>query len=290
MEQIVYLNGEFLPIARAQVSVLDRGFIFGDGVYEVIPVYSRHPFRLGEHITRLQQSLAGLRLADPLTTEKWQSLVRELVARNAPDDQSVYIQLTRGVAPRDHAFPRDTPPTVFMMSSALITPPPAQIEEGVTAISARDIRWDRCDIKAVSLLPNVLLRQLAMDAGAAETVLFRDGMLTEGAASNIFAVERGTLLAPPKDNHMLPGITYDLVLELAEAHAVAVEIGHFPEARIRAADELWITSSTREVLAVVALDGQPVGNGEPGPLYRRMYGWYQDYKQRVMRHGETAHG
>ena len=265
MEQIVYLNGEFLPIARAQVSVLDRGFIFGDGVYEVIPVYSRHPFRLGEHITRLQQSLAGLRLADPLTTEKWQSLVRELVARNAPDDQSVYIQLTRGATP-------------------------AQIEEGVTAISARDIRWDRCDIKAVSLLPNVLLRQLAMDAGAAETVLFRDGMLTEGAASNIFAVERGTLLAPPKDNHMLPGITYDLVLELAEAHAVAVEIGHFPEARIRAADELWITSSTREVLAVVALDGQPVGNGEPGPLYRRMYGWYQDYKQRVMRHGETAHG
>lgn len=290
MEQIVYLNGEFLPIARAQVSVLDRGFIFGDGVYEVIPVYSRHPFRLSEHVARLQQSLAGLRLADPLDADAWQALVCELVARNAPDDQSVYIQVTRGVAPRDHAFPHDTPPTVFMMSSALVTPPPAQVDNGVSAISRRDIRWDRCDIKAISLLPNVLLRQLAVDAGAAETVLFRDGILTEGSASNIFAVERGTILAPPKDRHMLPGITYDLVLELAAAHEVPVAIGHFEESRIRAADELWITSSTREVLAIVALDGAAVGSGRPGPLYRRMYGWYQDYKQRIMRHGDTEHG
>ena len=290
MEQIVYLNGAFLPIAQAQISVLDRGFIFGDGVYEVIPVYSRRPFRLREHVDRLQRSLAGLRLSDPLSADEWLALVCELIAHNIPDDQSIYIQVTRGVAPRDHAFPQDTPPTVFMMSGTLTTPPPAQIENGVAAISARDIRWDRCDIKAVSLLPNVLLRQLAVDAGAAETVLFRDGILTEGSASNIFAVERGTILAPPKDHHMLPGITYDLVLELAAAHAVPVEIGHFEEARIRAADELWITSSTREVLAIVTLDEAPVGGGKPGPLYRRMYGWYQDYKQRIMRHGDTAHG
>ena len=290
MDQIVYLNGDFLPIAQAQVSVLDRGFIFGDGVYEVIPVYSRQPFRLAEHIARLQQSLAGLRLTDPYPAAQWQDLVHGLVKRNTVDDQSVYIQVTRGVAPRDHAFPKNTAPTVFMMSNALVTPPPAQIEHGVTAISARDIRWDRCDIKATSLLPNVLLRQRAVDADAAETVLFRDGILTEGSASNIFAVERGTLLAPPKDHHMLPCITYDLVLELAAAHAVPIEIGHFDEARIRVADELWITSSTREVLAIVTLDGQAIGEGTPGPLYRRMYGWYQDYKQRIMRQGETAHG
>ena len=263
MDQIVYLNGDFLPIAQAQVSVLDRGFIFGDGVYEVIPVYSRQPFRLAEHIARLQQSLAGLRLTDPYPAAQWQDLVHGLVKRNTLDDQSVYIQVTRGVAPRDHAFPKNTAPTVFMMSNALVTPPPAQIEHGVTAISARDIRWDRCDIKATSLLPNVLLRQRAVDADAAETVLFRDGILTEGSASNIFAVERGTLLAPPKDHHMLPGITYDLVLELAAAHAVPIEIGHFDEARIRVADELWITSSTREVLAIVTLDGQAIGGGTP---------------------------
>ena len=290
MDQIVYLNGDFLPIAQAQISVLDRGFIFGDGVYEVIPVYSRHPFRLAEHIARLQQSLAGLRLADPYPAQQWQDLVQGVVSRNTLDDQSVYIQVTRGVAPRDHAFPKETPPTIFMMSNALVTPPPAQIEHGVATISARDIRWDRCDIKATSLLPNVLLRQRAVDADAAETVLFRDGILTEGSASNIFAVERGTLLAPPKDHHMLPGITYDLVLELAADHAVPIEIGHFDEARVRAADELWITSSTREVLAIVTLDSQAIGEGTPGPLYRRMYGWYQDYKQRIMRQGETAHG
>ncbi|HEX5538382.1 MAG TPA: D-amino acid aminotransferase [Methylophilaceae bacterium] len=287
MSQIVYLNGQFLPIAQAQVSVLDRGFMFGDGVYEVIPVYSRHAFRLGEHIARLAQSLAGLRLANPHTADEWQALMHELIARNTPDDQSVYIQITRGVAPRDHAFPLNTPPTVFMMSSALVTPAKSQCENGVAAITARDIRWDRCDLKTIALLPNVLLRQLAVDVGAAETVLFRDGILTEGAASNIFAVERGVILAPPKDNHMLPGITYDVILELAAANRVAVDIGYFAEARVRAADELWITSSTKEVLAIVTLDGQPVGSGKPGPLFRKMYDWYQDYKNRVMRKEES---
>ena len=283
MPQIVYLNGEFLPIEEARVPVLDRGFIFGDGVYEVIPVYSRHPFRLQEHLRRLQQSLDGIRIANPYPLDTWARLVIDLIARNAPEDQSVYLHVTRGVAPRDHAFPKQATPTVFMMSNPLLTPPREQIEQGIALVSAQDNRWDRCDIKAIALLPNVLLRQQAVDAGAIESVLFRDGILTEGAASNIFAVEQGVILAPPKDHHMLPGITYDLILELAAADGIHVETGKFAEARIRAADELWMTSSTKEVLAIVSLDGQPVGDGRPGPLFHRMYRLYQDYKNRVMR-------
>lgn len=285
MAQTVYLNGKFLPIDEAYVPVLDRGFIFGDGVYEMIPVYSRRPFRLQEHIRRLQKSLSALRIDNPHSEAEWQALLLELVDRNDGDDQSLYLQVTRGPAPRDHAFPRVSIPTVFMMSNPLFVATAAQVESGVAAISTRDIRWDRCDIKAISLLPNVLLKQMAVDAGVAETVMFRDGILTEGAVSNIFAVENGVLLAPPQDNHMLPGITYDLVLELADANAIPVEIGHHDEARIRAADELWITSSTREVLAIVTLDGKPIGNGKPGPMFRRMYQLYQDYKNEVMRHG-----
>jgi D-alanine transaminase len=283
MAQIVYLNGKFLPLEQASVPVLDRGFIFGDGVYEVVPVYSRHVFRLGEHLKRLQHSLAGIRLANPHTPEEWNGLIRELVACNTPEDQYVYLQVTRGVANRDHAFPANTPPTVFMMSSPLVTAAPELVETGVCAVSASDNRWDRCDIKAIALLPNVLLRQVAVDHGAVETVLFRDGILTEGAASNIFAVERGVILAPPKDNHMLPGITYDLVLELAAAHGMPVETGKFGEARIRGADELWLCSSTKEVLAITKLDDRIVGDGHPGPLFRRMHALYQDYKARVMR-------
>ena len=284
MSQIVYLNGQFLPIEQAHVSVLDRGFIFGDGVYEVIPVYSRHAFRLREHLRRLEHSLAGLRLANPYSLDAWEELARELITLNASEDQSLYLQITRGVAPRDHAFPENTAPTVFMMSNPLTTPSSEQCEKGVAAISATDIRWDRCDIKSTALLANVLLRQLAVDAGAAETVLFRDGILTEGSASNIFAVEKGVILAPPKDNHMLPGITYDVVLELAAAHDIPVNIGYFDETRIRAADELWITSSTKEILAITSLDGKPIADAKPGLMFRRIYGWYQDYKNHVMRH------
>jgi D-alanine transaminase len=284
MSQIVYLNGQFLPIEQAHVSVLDRGFIFGDGVYEVIPVYSRHAFRLREHLRRLEHSLVGLRLTNPYSLDAWEELARELITLNASEDQSLYLQITRGVAPRDHAFPENTAPTVFMMSNPLTTPSSEQCEQGVAAISATDIRWDRCDIKSTALLANVLLRQLAVDAGAAETVLFRDGILTEGSASNIFAVEKGVILAPPKDNHMLPGITYDVVLELAAAHDIPVNIGYFDEARIRAADELWITSSTKEILAITTLDGKPIADAKPGPMFRRIYGWYQDYKNHVMRH------
>lgn len=285
MSDIVYLNGQFLPLEEARVPVLDRGFIFGDGVYEVIPVYSRRPFRLREHLNRLQQSLTGLRLDNPYTLNEWEALITDLIARNRLHDQSVYLQVTRGAAPRDQAFPKHAVPTIFLMCMELVTPPAEQVAHGAAAISANDIRWDRCDLKVISLLPNVLLRQMSADAGAAETIMFRDGILTEGSASNIFAVEHGVILTPPKDNHVLPGITYDVVLELAAANGIAVELGYFEEARIRRADELWCTSSTKEILAIVELDGQAVGNGKPGPIYRRMYQYYQAYKNEVMRHG-----
>ncbi len=285
MSQIVYLNGQFLPMEQARVPVLDRGFIFGDGVYEVIPVYSRHPLRVDEHLRRLQQSLDSIRLQNPHTADEWKARIVELVARNNNEDQSVYLHITRGVAPRDHAFPKNTPPTVFMMSNPLVTTTREQCEAGIKVISAPDPRWEHCDIKAIALLPNVLMRQLAVDMGAVETVMFRNGVLTEGAASNIFAVEKGVILAPPKDNHMLPGITYDLVLELAQANSIPVEVGQISEARVRAADELWLTSSTKEIMPIIQMDGQNIGSGQAGPMFRRMYQLYQDYKNEVMRRG-----
>lgn len=283
MTQIVHLNGKFLPIDQAFVPVLDRGFIFGDGVYEVIPVYSGHVFRLEEHLKRLQNSLDGIRLANPHTNAEWAALIHELIAQNEGEDQYIYFHITRGVAKRDHAFPKNAAPTVFMMSTPLAAPSHAFLEAGISAVSAIDNRWDRCDIKAIALLPNVLLRQVAIDHGAVETILFRNGILTEGAASNIFAVEKGVILAPPKDNHMLPGITYDLVLELAAANGIPLEVGQFAEARIRAADELWLTSSTKEVQPIIRFDGQPVGTGKPGDVFWKMHALYQDYKTRVMR-------
>lgn len=285
MSQIVYLNGQFLPMEQARVPVLDRGFIFGDGVYEVIPVYSRHPLRLDEHLRRLQQSLDSIRLQNPHTVEEWKARIVELVARNDSEDQSVYLHITRGVAPRDHAFPKNTPPTVFMMSNPLVTTTREQCEAGIKVISAPDPRWEHCDIKAIALLPNVLMRQMAVDVGAVETVMFRNGVLTEGAASNIFAVEKGVILAPPKDNFMLPGITYDLVLELAQANGIPVEVGQISEARVRAADELWLTSSTKEIMPITQMDDQNIGSGQAGPMFRRIYQLYQDYKNEVMRRG-----
>lgn len=281
---MIYLNGKFMPLEEACVPVLDRGFIFGDGVYEVIPVYSRRPFRLPQHLARLQHSLDGIRLENPHTAAEWKNLVAQLIAENEGDDQSVYLHITRGVAKRDHAFPADARPTVFMMSNPLATPPQSLRESGVAAVTAADIRWGRCDIKAISLLPNVLLRQLAVDAGAAETILLRDGFLTEGAASNIFIVhDDGLLLAPPKNHLMLPGITYDVVLELAADNGTPFQVREISEYELRTAQEIWLTSSTREVLPVTRLDEKPVAGGKPGPLYRRMYALYQDYKDTVMR-------
>jgi len=281
---IAYLNGNFLPLSEARIPVLDRGFIFGDGVYELIPVYSRKPFRLNEHLRRLQASLDRIRLTNPKPAEEWRSLITEIIERNELQDQAVYLQVTRGVAPRDHAFP-GVPATVLVMSNPLKTNPPELVESGVCAITAEDNRWLRCDIKATSLLPNVLLRQLAVDAGCLETLLLREGYLTEGAASNVFVVQGGILLGPPKDNLMLPGITYDVVIELAERDSIPCEVRRISEQELRGAEEVWMTSSTQEVLAITRIDGAPVSGGQPGPLFRRMHRLYQDYKATVMRGG-----
>ena len=281
---LVYLNGAFLPPEAARISPMDRGFLFGDGVYEVIPVYSRKPFRLDEHLGRLQRSLDAIRLDNPLSREAWRDLVGRLVAAADHDDQSLLLQVTRGpMAVRNHAFPASVTPTVFGLVEPLHSPSVTQREQGVTAISAPDFRWLRCNVKATSLLANCLLRQLAIDAGCAETILFRDGILTEGAASNIFVVKDGVLLAPQKNHLMLTGITYDVVLELAAQHGLPTEVRDITDAEVRSADELWLTSSTKEVLAIVELDGQKVDAGRTGPVYARMTGWYQEFKREVMR-------
>ena len=283
MSDIAYLNGEFLPLDQARVSVLDRGFIFGDGVYEVIPVYSRRPFRLPGHLARLQLSLDATRLANPMTDAEWSGLINDLIARHGAEDQSVYLQVTRGVAKRDHAFPKESKQTVFMMSSPLSTPAKDLVDNGVPCITAVDYRWLKCDVKSVSLLGNCLLRQSAADAGAAEVVLFRDGHLTEASASNVFVVGNGKLFSPPKNHLILPGITHDVVLELAAAIGIAIELRAIPEQEARSADEIWVTSSTKEVLAVVSLDGRPVGTGKPGPVFKRVYQAFQEFKRKVMR-------
>jgi D-alanine transaminase len=282
---MVFLNGAFLPLEEAKVSVLDRGFIFGDGVYEVVPVYSRVPFRLEEHLARLERSLAAVGIRNPYTREQWRGFIAGIVERQGVEDQAVYFQVTRGVAKRDHAFPQHAEPTVFMMSNPLVPPAPALVERGASAISARDNRWLRCDIKSISLIGNVLLRELSAEADAVETILFRDGKLTEASSSNVFIVKNGSIQSPPKNELILPGITYDVVVELARAHGLPLEFRDIAEAEVRSADELWVTSSSKEVLAVVELDGRPVGDGRPGPVFRRMYRLYQDFKHKVMRAG-----
>jgi len=288
MSQTVYLNGEFMPLADARIPVLDRGFIFGDGVYEVIPVYGRKPLRLAEHLARMQNSLDAIRLKNPLTREDWTHLVGQIIERNPWDDQSVYVQVTRGVAPRDQAFPVNAVPTVFIMSNPMAKPSAEQREQGVGVITAEDFRWKRCDIKSVSLLANCLLRQLAADAGCVEAILLRDGYVTEASTSNVFVVKSGKIASPPKDQRILPGITLDLVLDLARAAKLPVEARPIAEGELREADEIWVSSSTKEVLPVTTLDGQPVGNGRPGPLYARMYQLYQEHKAELARQG-VAH-
>ena len=282
-----YVDGAYLPLAEARVSPMDRGFLFGDGAYEVIPVYSRRAFRLDEHVARLANTLAAMRLANPHSADEWKAIILEIVARNPWDDQSVYLQVTRGAdTRRNHAFPGpEVKPTVFLMSEPLVTPSAEQLATGIAAVSAADIRWLRCDLKTVSMLANCLLRQHAIDHGCMETVLFRDSFLTEGAASSIFVCKDGVLLVPPKSHLMLPGITYDVVLELARRHGMKHEVREVLEAEVRSADELWMTSSTKEVLPITALDGRPVGDGKPGPMGRQMYAWYQDFKNTVMRNG-----
>ena len=282
----VFLNGKLLPIEQASVSVLDRGFIFGDGVYELVPVYSRVPFRLDEHLTRLERSLGEAKIRNPYTRAQWRSNIYQVIDAQTFDDQGVYFQVTRGVAKRDHAFPKSLEPTVFMMSNPLVSPPQAQVDKGGAAVSATDNRWLRCDIKSISLIGNCLLRQLSAEAGAVETILFRDGKLTEASASNVFIVKRGVIHSPPKSDLILPGITYDVVSELARANNLPIEFRDVAEAEVRAADEIWVTSSSKEVLAIVELDGKPVGDGRPGPVFRRMHQLYQEFKQTVMRAGK----
>jgi D-alanine transaminase len=279
---VVYLNGVFLPLAEARVPVLDRGFIFGDAVYEVIPVYARAPFRLEQHLARLEQSLAGLGIANPHTREAWRAILVELVARQPFDDQALYLQVTRGVAPRDPLFPAGVQPTVFAMANPLRAPAREHVEQGVAAITAGDDRWLHCDLKTTALVANVLLRQRAAQAGAIEAILFRDGRLTEGSTSSVFVVRDGRLMTPPPSPLVLPGISAGVVAELARAAGEPVLQREIERAEVFAADELWIASSSKEVLAVVSLDGQPVGDGRPGPAFRRMHALYQDYKRKVL--------
>jgi len=275
----VYLNCEFLPESQAHVSVLDRGFIFGDGIYEVIPVYGGKLFRLNEHLSRLQNSLDAIRITNPFSTTEWREILTELIHHNNGGDQSLYLQITRGSAKRDHALPKNSVPTVFAMSNELKPLANTIVKEGVAAITLKDIRWLRCHIKAISLLPNILLRQEALDQDAAEAILIRDGLATEGAASNLFAVIDGVITTPPKGPALLPGITRDLVLELAASNTLPCQEKTISLAELQQADEIWLTSSTKEILSVTQLDGKLVANGKPGPLYQRLLTLYQDYKQ-----------
>jgi D-alanine transaminase len=281
-DTLCYLNGQFGPIAEAKVSVLDRGFIFGDGVYEVVPVYGRRLFRFDEHMARLSRNLGKLRLANPHGSAEWLERCRTLVASLPSDDQLVYIQVTRGVAPRDHVMPSGIAPTVFMMVSAMKPPMAEQRHHGVACVTARDFRWERGDIKSISLLGNVLARQISADDGAVETVMFRDGHLTEASASNVWVVHEGALLGPPKGEHVLEGIRYELLRELCEEEGIAYNLRPIAEAEVFAADEILLSSATKEVLAVTTLDHQPVGHGalrgKPGPVYARLYEAYQRAK------------
>ncbi|BCX80764.1 D-alanine transaminase [Methylomarinovum caldicuralii] len=270
-----YLNGQFLPLSQARVPVLDRGFLFGDGVYEVIPAYGGRLFRLDQHLERLENSLRAIRLEPPLTRAQWREILTELLDGAA--DQAVYLQVTRGVAPkRDHAFPPVVEPTVLAWAFAIGTAAPAPAK----AITHEDIRWQWCHIKAITLLANVLLRQEATERGCQEAILIRDGRITEGAASNVFAVVDGVIVTPAKGPHLLPGVTRDLILELARELALPCQERDLDAAELARAEEIWLSSSTRELVPVVELDGEAVGDSRPGPLWRRLYRAFQDYKRR----------
>jgi len=281
-ESLCHLDGEFLRLCDAKVSVLDRGFIFGDGIYEVIPVYGRRLFRFEQHMARLERNLGKVRIANPHDRAAWLALVRRLVAAQAAEDQLVYIQITRGVAPRDHVMPPDIAPTVFAMSNPMKPPTADQRHHGVACVTARDFRWERGDIKSTSLLGNVLARQMSADHGAVETILFRDGWLTEASSSNVWIAHEGALLGPPMSEHVLQGIRVDLLVELCEEEGIACNLRPIAEADVRVADEIMLTSATKEVLPVTRLDGEPVGHGalrgKPGPIYARLHEAYQRAK------------
>ena len=281
-----YLNGEYTALRDAKISVMDRGFIFGDGVYEVVPVYAGQPFRFEQHMARLDRSLGELRMRNPLTHAQWREVAVQLLARYAQSagvspqqtDQLVYIQVTRGVAMRDHVMPKDIAPTVFVMTNAMKLPTAEQRERGVACITADDFRWEKAHIKSTSLLGSVFARQLSFDAGALETVMFRDGFLSEAAASNVWIVKGGKLLGTPKDNLVLEGIRYGLIEEICRDAGIPFELRRVSRAEVLEADEVLLSSATKEVLAVTTLDGKPVGAGFPGPVYARLYAAYQAAK------------
>jgi len=284
---VVYLNGDYLEEKDACVSVLDRGFIFGDGVYEVIPVYGGHLFRLEQHLQRLSNSLAGIRLKNPLTNKEWREIIEAVVKRNSDStDQSIYLQVTRGAAKRDHAFPEKISQTVFVMSSPMQAVSSDKLTNGVSAITHEDIRWHYCHIKSIALLPNTLMRQAARDAGADEAILNRDNKITEGAASNVFIVKNGTIVTPPKDDCLLPGITRDLILEIARNAGLSFSETDVTQEQLHTADEIWLSSSTKEILPVTQLDGNPVGDGKPGKHWQDMLARYQEHKK-LLRSGDA---
>jgi D-alanine transaminase len=288
---LCYLNGEYTPLSEAKISVLDRGFIFGDGVYEVMTVYGGKLFRFDQHLARLTRSLAKIGMPNPHTREEWLAIARKLVAAfeketgasdktsDKKSDQMVYVQVTRGVAKRDHAFPKDAvPQTVFAMTSPLPRNTPEQRAKGVACVSTGDFRWHKGDIKSTSLLGAVLARQMSAEVGAVETVMFRDGYLTEASASNVWIVKGGVLLAPVKDHLKLEGIRYGLLEEICAAKNLTLELRSITEREVREADEIILTSATKEVLPCTLLDAQTVGDGKPGTVYKKLYEWYQEAK------------
>ena len=275
-----YLDGAFLPLAEAKLSPLDRGFLFGDGVYEVIPAYAGRLFHLPAHLKRLQHSLDGIRLRNPLSDAQWTTLLQELVKQNGGGDQAVYLQVSRGAdVGRDHSFPAKAPATVFAMSSPLGGLPEELKTRGAKVITLQDIRWQRCDIKCTALLGNVLLRQQATDAGCHEGILIRDGHVTEGTASSLFVLLDGVLVTPPDGPELLPSITRDVVLQLAARVHLPVRRDRLSLGTLERAEEIWLASSTREVYAVTLIDGKPVRDGAPGVQWRRMYTLFQEHKR-----------
>jgi D-alanine transaminase len=275
---LCYLNGEYLPLAEARVSPLDRAFLFGDAVYEVVPVYGGRPFRLREHLDRLARSLAGIRMAPPLSHAAWGEVCRELVARNGGGDQYLYLQVTRGAEyGRNHAWPDGLKPTLFAYSNALEPLSGKMLEHGVAAITAADTRWARRDIKSTALLANTLLKRLAVDAGAFETIMLENGALTEGASTTVHVIVKGEIRTPPNSRHILPGTTRDVVGELAARLEVPARSCRIPEADLRGADEIWLAFATRGLLPVTTLDGRAVADGRPGPLFRRLHTAFVDY-------------
>lgn len=276
---MVFLNGDMLPVEDASISVLDRGFLLGDGVYEVIPAYGGKLFRLQQHLKRLQDSLDAIRIPNPYAMDEWRDILQQLVNEGGMDDQSVYLQITRGVAAkRDHTFPQGITPTVFAMSNPVSTTSKDILEKGVAAITLDDIRWKRCDIKAITLLANVILKQEAHDAGAVEAILIKDGHALEGAASNLFIVQNNIIITQPKGPQLLPGVTRDLVLELAVKNNMNFEERPISEQELLLANEIWLTSSTKEILPVCLLNDTPVGDGNPGPVWKKISALYRQYK------------